>query len=62
VDQLLGTAKAFLPIIAGQQPAMKPLVSDVVSSLRSKVKGNDVNITVKVTSDAISKVAGDGDQ
>lgn len=59
VDQLLGTAKAFLPIIAGQQPQMKPVVGDVVSSLKSKVKGNDVNITVKVTSDAIGKVAGD---
>lgn len=59
VDQLLNTAKAFLPIIAGQQPQMKPVVGDVVKSLKSKVNGSDVSVTIKVTSDSIGQVAGD---
>jgi hypothetical protein len=58
VDQLLTMGKAFLPIIAGQQPAMKPVADDVVKSLKSKVKGNDVSIVVSVSSDSIGRVAG----
>lgn len=61
VDQLLNTAKAFLPIIAGQQPAAQPVVQDVVKTLKSSVKDKDVKVSVKVTSDAIGKVAGGGE-
>ena len=59
VETMLGTAKAFLPILAAQAPQMKPVVGDVVGSLKSKVKGNDVTVSVKVSSDTIGKVAGD---
>ena len=61
VDGLIGTAKAFLPLLAGQQPAAKPLVDEVTKSLKSKVKDTDVTISLKVTADAIGKMVGAGE-
>lgn len=58
VAQLVGTAKAFLPILTAQQPMAKPLVDDLTKSLKSKVKDKDVTITLKLSGDSISQLAG----
>lgn len=58
VKQLLNTVKQFLPLIAGQQPQAKPLVDEVTKTLNSKVAGKDVEVTLKLTADAIGKAAG----
>lgn len=60
VDQLIGTAKTFLPFIAGNQPQAKPLVDDVTKTLKSKVKEKTVNVTVSLTADSLKKVASGG--
>ncbi len=61
VGQLIGTVKQFLPLLAGQQPNAKPLVDEITKTLKSKVKDKDVTITLKLSSSAIGKAAGGGD-
>lgn len=61
VDDLLGKAKALLPLIGGQAPQMKPIITDVTKSLKSKVEKNDIVISVKLTGGAIGKAAGSDD-
>jgi hypothetical protein len=58
VKQLLGTVKQFLPLLAGQQPQAKPLVDEITKTLKSTVKGKDVQVSLKLTADAIGKAAG----
>jgi hypothetical protein len=61
VDELLNKAKAFLPFLAMQSPNMKPVVTDISKSLKSKVEKKAVNITAKLSGDAIGKAAGADD-
>ena len=61
LSQLVGTAKGFLPLIAGQQPNLKPLVDEVSNTLKSSVKDKDVTLSVRLSGDAIGKAAGGGD-
>jgi len=61
LSQLVGTAKGFLPLIAGQQPNLKPLVDEVSNTLKSSVKDKDVTLTLRLSGDAIGKAAGSGD-
>jgi hypothetical protein len=61
LSQLIGTVKGFLPIIAGQQPQMKPIADEVNKNLKSKVKDKDVTLTIKLSADAIGKATGGGD-
>jgi len=61
LSQLIGTAKGFLPLVAGQQPAMKPLIDEINNTLKSSVKDKDVTLTLKLSGDAIGKAAGGGD-
>lgn len=61
LSQLVGTAKGFLPLITGQQPNLKPLVEELNNTLKSGVKGKDVNLTLRLSGDAIGKAAGSGD-
>ncbi|MBX3400100.1 MAG: hypothetical protein KF873_15320 [Gemmataceae bacterium] len=61
VDDLLGKAKALLPLLAGQAPQMKPIITDVTKSLKSKVEKKDIVIGVKLTGGAIGKAAGSDD-
>jgi hypothetical protein len=61
VDDLLGKAKALLPLIGGQAPQMKPIITDVTKSLKSKVEKTDIVISVKLTGGAIGKAAGSDD-
>lgn len=60
VDGLVNTAKTFLPLLAAQQPAFKPLVDEVTKSLKSKVKDTNVTLSLKVTAEAIGMVTGGG--
>jgi hypothetical protein len=57
VDQLINTAKTFLPLVAGQQPKLKPLADELGKNLKSKVKDKDVVLMLKLSADAISKAA-----
>lgn len=61
VDDLLGKAKALLPLLGGQAPQMKPIITDVTKSLKSKVEKKDIVIGVKLTGGAIGKAAGSDD-
>jgi len=61
LNQLIGTVKGFLPLIAGQQPNFKPLADEVAKTLKSKVKGSDVTLMLKLSADSIGKAAGGGD-
>ncbi len=61
VDDLLGKAKALLPLLAGQAPQMKPIITDVTKSLKSKVEKKDIVIGVKLTGGSIGKAAGSDD-
>jgi hypothetical protein len=61
VDDLLGKAKALLPLLAGQAPQMKPIITDVTKSLKSKVEKKDVVIGLKLTGGSIGKAAGSDD-
>ena len=62
VEGLLGTVKQFLPLVAGQQPNAKPLLDEVNKTLKSKVKEKDVTVTLLLSSEAIGKAAGGGDE
>jgi len=59
--QLIDTAKNLLPLVAGQQPQFKPLADEVTKTLKSKVKDKEVQLTVKLSGDAIGKATGGGD-
>lgn len=61
VDDLLGKAKALLPLLGGQAPQMKPIITDITKSLKSKVEKKDVVIGVKLTGGSIGKAAGSDD-
>jgi hypothetical protein len=61
VTQLIGTVKQFLPFIAMNQPNMKPIADEIGKSLKSKVKDKNVQLSIKLSADAIGKAAGGGD-
>ncbi|QEL14035.1 hypothetical protein [Limnoglobus roseus] len=61
IDDLLGKAKALLPLVGGQAPQMKPIITDVTKSLKSKVDKKEIVIGVKLTGGAIGKAAGSDD-
>jgi hypothetical protein len=61
IDDLLGKAKALLPLVGGQAPQMKPIITDVTKSLNSKVDKKDIVIRMKLTGGSIGKAAGSDD-
>ncbi len=61
LDGLINTAKQFLPFVAGQKENLKPLVDEINKSLKSKAKGSDVTLFLKLSADAIGKASGGGD-
>lgn len=61
IDQLITTAKTFLPFVAGQKENLKPIVDEVNKNLKSKVKGSEVTIGLKLTAEAIGKASGSDD-
>jgi hypothetical protein len=61
IGQLIDTAKNLLPLVAGQRAEFKPLADEISKTLKSKVADKDVQITLKLTGDAIGKAAGAGD-
>ena len=61
LSQLIGTAKGLLPLFAGQQPQLKPVIDELNNTLKSSVKDKDVTLTLKLSGDAIGKAAGGGD-
>jgi hypothetical protein len=58
VDQLINTAKVFIPVLAAQQPQFQPIAQELGRTLKSKVDGKSVTITVKISGSTIGKVAG----
>jgi len=61
IDDLLGKVRAFLPLLAGQQPAMKPLVGDLTKNLKCKSKDKEVQITLTISGKSIAAATGAGD-
>lgn len=61
LDNLINTAKTFLPFVAGQKENLKPLVDEVGKTLKSKVKGSEVSVVLKLSADAIGKASGSDD-
>jgi hypothetical protein len=61
LDDMLGKVRAFLPLIAGQQPQMKPLVNDLTKNLTCKAKDKEVKIVLTLSGKAIAAAAGAGD-
>ena len=62
VEQLLSTAKVFIPVIAAQQPQMQPVAQEIGQTLKSKVDDKAVTIGVKLSGDTIGKAAGASDE
>jgi hypothetical protein len=61
IDELFGKVRAFLPLIAGQQPAMKPLIGDLTKNLKCKAKDKEVQITLTISGKSIAAATGAGD-
>ncbi len=61
VENLIMTVKQFLPLLANQQPNVKPLIDEISKTLKSKVKDKDVLVNLKLSAEAIGKAAGSGD-
>jgi hypothetical protein len=61
VEGLIGTVKGFLPLLTAQQPNAKPLVDEITKTLRSRVKDKDVLVSLRLSADAIGRVAGGDD-
>lgn len=61
VDDLLNKVRAFLPLIAGQQPNLKPLVGDLTKNLKCKSKDKEVQVTLVISGKSIAAAAGAGD-
>ena len=57
VSGLVDTAKAFLPLAMGQQPQFKAVGDDLVETLKSDVKSDNVMMTLKVSGKAIAAAA-----
>ena len=61
IDDLLGKVRAFLPLIAGQQPNLKPLIGDLSKNLKCKSKDKEVQVTLTLSGKAIAAATGAGD-
>ncbi|HEY2787334.1 MAG TPA: hypothetical protein VGJ05_20420 [Fimbriiglobus sp.] len=61
IDDMLGKVRAFLPLIAGQQPNLKPLIGDLGKNLKCKSKDKEVQVTLVLSGKAIAAAAGAGD-
>jgi hypothetical protein len=61
LDGLLTQAKALLPLVAGMNQNLKPVVNDISKSLKSKVEKKEIVITAKLTGEAIGKAVGTDD-
>lgn len=57
VEKIITLAKQFLPLAAGQQPKAKPLIDDLVKSLKQGVKKSDVTVSLKISGESIGKIA-----
>lgn len=60
VDQGIQQAKGLLPLVAAQNPQLKPVV-ELSKTLKSNVKDKDVAITATLSGDAIAKMLNPGD-
>ena len=61
VSGLIGTVKGFIPLVTGQQPQLKPLTDEINKTLKSSVKGDVVQLSLKLSAEAIGKASGQGD-
>ncbi|MFX4439403.1 hypothetical protein ABTA79_19655, partial [Acinetobacter baumannii] len=62
VDKLIGLAKTFLPLAAGNAPQAKPLIDDLTKTLKHTVKKTDVTISLKLSGEALEKMAAESDK
>jgi len=60
IDQGLQQAKGLIPLLAAQNPQLKPL-TELAQTLKSTTKSKDVTISAKLSGDAIGKMLGMGD-
>ena len=60
VDEVITQLKGFAPLLAANDPKMKPL-ADAAKSLQSRIKGRDVIISAKVPGSAIGELLRQGD-
>ncbi len=61
VSKLVNTAKAFLPLAAGNLPQFKAIIDDLSKTLDAASKDKDIVVSVKLSAEAISKAAGGGE-
>ncbi|MCZ2340771.1 MAG: hypothetical protein LC104_03120 [Bacteroidales bacterium] len=61
VDQLVNTARVFIPVIAAQQPQFRPLADELSQTLQSKVNQKSVSLSLKISGKTISKSVGGGE-
>jgi hypothetical protein len=59
LSRLIDTAKNFLPLLSGREPKMELIVADISKTIKSKVKGKDVIVSVTFTAEAIGKAVGE---
>jgi len=61
LGKLVELGKAFLPLAANNAPQAKPLIDDIVKTIKSEAKEKDVKLSFKLSGDAIGKAA-EGDK
>lgn len=61
VDQLVNTARVFIPVIAAQQPQFRPVADELSQTLQSKVNQKSVSLSLKISGKTISKAVGAGE-
>lgn len=61
IEQLLTTAKVFIPILAAQQPQFQPVAQELGETLKSTVDDKSVSISLKITGGTIAKAVGAAD-
>lgn len=63
IFNVFGTVKnLLLPLLAANQPKLKLLSDDLAKTLKSKVKGKDVIISVKLTANALAEATARDEQ
>lgn len=61
VDQLVNTARVFIPVIAAQQPQFRPVADELAQTLNSKVDKKSVSLSLKISGKSISRAVGAGE-
>jgi len=61
IEKLVGLLKTLLPLAALQNPKLQTLVDEYASTVKTKVKGTTITVTLKLSANAIARATGNPD-